>query len=77
MKGSQSPSTPVRALATVHNADIAAAFNEIADILEIEGAKPLRVRAYRNAARVIGGLPIEISAMVARGEKLSALPGIG
>ena len=33
----------------VHNADIAAIFDEIADLLEIGGANPLRIRAYRNA----------------------------
>lgn len=65
------------AAATVHNADIAAALDEIADILEIKGANPFRVRAYRNAARVIAGLPTEVAAMIARGEDLSELPGIG
>ena len=31
----------------VHNADIAAVFEEIAELLEIQGANPFRVRAYR------------------------------
>ena len=62
---------------TVHNADIAAALDEIADILEIEDANPFRVRAYRNAARVINELPAETAAMVARGENLAELPGVG
>jgi DNA polymerase (family 10) len=66
-----------RAAASAHNADIATAFSEIADILEIEGANPFRVRAYRNAARVVGGLPTEVTAMIARGDDLSELPGIG
>ncbi|HHH46053.1 MAG TPA: hypothetical protein ENK53_03470, partial [Thiotrichales bacterium] len=35
----------------VHNEDIAAIFDEMADLLEIEGDNPYRVRAYRNAAR--------------------------
>ena len=39
----------------VYNADIAAVFDEIADLLEIESANPFRVRAYRNAARDIAG----------------------
>jgi len=34
----------------VHNADIAAVFAEIADLLEIEGGNPFRVRAYRSTA---------------------------
>ncbi|MGH6954016.1 MAG: DNA polymerase/3'-5' exonuclease PolX [Alphaproteobacteria bacterium] len=61
----------------VRNADIAAVFDEIADLLEIEGANPFRIRAYRNAARFIGGLQRDVAAMVARGEDLEELPGIG
>lgn len=34
----------------IFNADMAAVFSEIADLLEIEDANPFRVRAYRNAA---------------------------
>ncbi len=64
-------------LGAAHNADIAAAFEEIADLLEIENANPFRVRAYRNAARVVGGLPREAAAMLAGGEDLAELPGIG
>lgn len=40
----------------VHNADIAAIFEEIAELLEIENANPFRVRAYRNAARALQSL---------------------
>lgn len=61
----------------VHNADIAAIFDEIADLLELEAANPFRVRAYRNAARIIGDLRHDVRQMVARGEDLTALPGIG
>ena len=62
---------------TFHNADIAAALDEIADILEIEEANPFRVRAYRNAARVVNELPAETAAMIARGDDLAELPGVG
>ena len=61
----------------VHNADIAAVFEEIADLLEIDAANPFRVRAYRNAARTVQGLGEDVSELVARGEDLSELPGIG
>jgi DNA polymerase (family 10) len=61
----------------VHNADIAAVFDEIADLLEIEGSNPFRIRAYRNAARTLRDLPRDISAMLDRGEDLTELPGIG
>jgi DNA polymerase (family 10) len=61
----------------VHNADIAAVFDEIADLLEIEGSNPFRIRAYRNAARTLRDLPRDISAMLDQGEDLTELPGIG
>jgi len=59
------------------NTEIADAFNEIADLLEIEGANPFRVRAYRDAARTIDGLPRNVREMVANEEDLTALSGIG
>ena len=43
-----------------HNADIAVIFEEIADFLEIQDANPFRIRAYRNAARVVGELSQEV-----------------
>ncbi|RJQ49303.1 MAG: DNA polymerase/3'-5' exonuclease PolX [Gammaproteobacteria bacterium] len=61
----------------VHNADVATVFEEIADLLEIENANPFRVRAYRNAARLIGDLNRELSDMLAGGADLTELPGIG
>jgi len=61
----------------VHNADIARMFEEIADLLEIGDANPFRVRAYRNAARVLGELRLDIAATILRGEALPKLPGIG
>jgi DNA polymerase (family 10) len=61
----------------VHNSDISDIFNQIADLLEIKGSNPFRVRAYRNAARTVGGLSRSAADLVARGEDLSMLPGIG
>ena len=61
----------------VHNADIAAIFSEIADLLEIESANPFRIRAYRNAARVVGDLGVDIRAYLRRDEGPAKLPGIG
>ena len=62
---------------SVHNTDIAGIFDEIADFLEIEGENPFRIRAYRNAARTVSGLGSELKDMVAAGEDLTKLPGIG
>ena len=61
----------------IHNAEVAAVFNKIADLLEIENANPFRVRAYRTAARLIQGLSRDLREMVERGEDLRELPGIG
>jgi DNA polymerase (family X) len=61
----------------IHNEDIARAFDEIADLLEIDEANPFRVRAYRNAARSVRELGRELADMVAAGEDLTELPAIG
>jgi DNA polymerase (family 10) len=61
----------------VKNADIAAAFEQIADLLELQNANPFRVRAYRNAARIVGELKLDLAATIAAGRPLPKLPGIG
>ncbi|MDR3402052.1 MAG: DNA polymerase/3'-5' exonuclease PolX [Chthoniobacter sp.] len=61
----------------LHNAEIVDIFTEVADLLEVEGANPFRVRAYRNAVLTLGALPQSLADMVARGDELSGLPGIG
>lgn len=61
----------------VTNADIAAVFAQIAELLEILGENPFRVRAYRNAARTVGDYPGDLAGMLERGEPLPKLPGIG
>jgi DNA polymerase (family 10) len=69
--------TTVRGNMQVHNADIAAIFTEIAALLEIEGENPFRVRAYRNAARTLGELGRSVQTMIAQGEDLKSVPGVG
>jgi DNA polymerase (family 10) len=59
------------------NADIAAAFEQIADLLELQNANPFRVRAYRNAARMIGDLKLDLAALVIADKPLPRLPGVG
>ncbi|WP_447976889.1 DNA polymerase/3'-5' exonuclease PolX [Candidatus Nitrospira bockiana] len=61
----------------LHNADIAARLDELADLLEIEGENVFRVRAYRNAARTVRDSSREITAMIRAGEPLEDLPGVG
>jgi DNA polymerase (family X) len=61
----------------VQNAEIAAMFDQAAELLEIGGENQFRVRAYRRAARVIEGLPKAAAALLESGRDLSELPGIG
>jgi DNA polymerase (family 10) len=61
----------------VVNATIAAIFDAIADLLDIQAANPFRVRAYRNAARTIGELSTDIKTLRKQGLPLTDIPGIG
>lgn len=61
----------------VQNSEIADILYEIADLLEIEGANPFRVRAYRNAARTIEGYPRRVTEIIEDNESLEEMPGIG
>jgi len=61
----------------VHNEDIASVFDEIADLLEIEGDNPFRIRAYRNGAHTLRELGRDISLLIERGEDITRLSGIG
>jgi DNA polymerase (family X) len=75
--GATGSAEPSLASLPVQNAEIAAVFNEIAELLDIEGANPFRVRAYRRAARTIGSSDPSVQAMLAGGFDPDALPGIG
>ena len=61
----------------VSNDQIAAIFDDIADLLEIEDANPFRIRAYRTAARTLRALTLELAGVIGRGEEPPKLPGIG
>ena len=63
---------------TMENIEIAKTFDEVADLLEIQGANPFRVRAYRKAARTIGTLSTSVESILENnGHALEELPGIG
>ena len=61
----------------VPNADVASLFAQIADLLEIRGDNPFRVRAYRNAARTVEEWPQSLSEILSRTGSLPRMPGIG
>ena len=61
----------------VHNTEIADMFEQLAELLEIREDNPFRIRAYRNAARMIRGHGRSMAELVDAGADLAGLPGIG
>lgn len=61
----------------MENFRIARILSEIGDLLEIQGANPFRIRAYRNAAHTVEGQTVPLQRMLSEGEDLTELPGIG
>src|SRR5881397_3808504 len=61
----------------MENPEIAQIFEEIADLLEIQGANTFRVRAYRNAARVVRDHPEALADLARDPSQIESLPGIG
>ena len=57
------------------NQEIAKIFNDIADLLEIKGENPFRIRAYRRAAQNIEGLAKDVAEI--SNDVLLTVPGIG
>lgn len=58
------------------NQEVARIFNDIADILEIKGENPFRIRAYRKAAQNIESLSQDLGSLIEE-KKLEEIPGIG
>jgi DNA polymerase (family 10) len=61
----------------MENLDVTRTLTELADLLEIQGASPFRIRAYRNAVNTVNSLSRPLKDMVAAGEDLTELPGVG
>ena len=59
------------------NTEIAKVFQDMADLLELKGENPFKIRAYQRAARAIEHLPKELEIMVEEGEDLQSIPGVG
>ena len=59
------------------NTEAARILARLATMLEILGANPFRVRAYREAARVVEAQGEPVAALAAEEGALEALPGIG
>jgi DNA polymerase (family 10) len=61
----------------MENLDVAQVFERVADLLEIQGENPFRIRAYRNAARTIESLGVSVAKLAKEEGGLTGLPGIG
>ena len=63
----------------MENRDIARLFERVADLLEIQGANPFRIRAYRTASITISEMSTALASLVDAGDgkALQGLPGIG
>ena len=62
----------------MENIDYARIFEEIANLLEIKGANPFRIRAYLNGARTIETLSQPLESIIKDEEvRIEDLPGIG
>ncbi|MFW5970312.1 MAG: DNA polymerase/3'-5' exonuclease PolX [Halofilum sp. (in: g-proteobacteria)] len=61
----------------LRNKDIADHCERLANLLEIEGANPFRVRAWRNAAATIAGLSHSVADLVEADTDLTEYPHIG
>ena len=58
------------------NGAIAAVFNELADLTEIQGGDAHRIRSFRRVARILEGLREPVASMI-RFRSLERIPGIG
>src|SRR4051812_41703601 len=60
----------------MRNAEIAAHFDELGDLYELDGAVVYRVVAYRNAAKAIREAPVSVEELARQG-KATSLSGVG
>ena len=61
----------------ISNQEIAATFEEMADLLELSGENAFRIRAYRNGAKAIADLGDSVAQWIHDGMDLTQVDGIG
>jgi DNA polymerase (family X) len=61
----------------VDNKSLATVFNQTADLMEINGDDPFRIRSYRRAADTLEGYPHQATGLADDVKKLLEIPGIG
>ena len=60
----------------MNNKQIAGVFQDIADLLELKGENPFKIRAYQRVVRSIEHLPVEVEQLVTE-DRLKEVPGVG
>ena len=60
----------------MRNSEVAKVFQDIADLLELKGENPFKIRAYQKVVRAIEHLPVEVEQLV-KEDKLKEVPGVG
>jgi DNA polymerase (family 10) len=60
----------------MNNKQIAKVFEDIADLLELKGENPFKIRAYQKVVRSIEHLPVELEQLV-KEDRLREVPGVG
>ncbi len=60
----------------MRNSEVVKVFENIADLLELKGENPFKIRAYQRAARSIDHLSVEVEQLAAEG-RLKEIPGVG
>jgi DNA polymerase (family X) len=58
----------------IQTSDVVEVFEKVADLLEIEGENRFKVRAYRDAARTVGGHSRSVAEMVEQDKDLTGRP---
>jgi len=58
------------------SSEVAKVFQDVADLLELKGENPFKIRAYQKAARSIEHLPVEVEQLVTE-NRLREIPGVG
>ena len=58
------------------NSEVAKIFQDIADLLELKGENPFKIRAYQKVVRSVEHLPVEVEQLVAE-DRLKEVPGAG
>jgi DNA polymerase (family 10) len=58
------------------NSEIAAIFDDIAEMLKLKKDNIFKIRAYQKVARAIEALPVEVAQLVAE-NRLGEVPGVG